>query len=100
LPAQAALATDMKTYWANFVKTGDPNLASLNILVDLRSFHSQPPLWPLFNVFGDPLIQSLTPPAVLAPRGPHPFNTCTSEHFCATWQPLLAFNNGNEPHQP
>ena len=24
-PAQATLATDMKTYWANFVKTGDPN---------------------------------------------------------------------------
>jgi para-nitrobenzyl esterase len=97
-PAQAARATDMKTYWANFVKTGDPNIGSLNILVDLRSFHSQPPLWPLFNGFS--LVQSLTPAGVLAPRGPHPFDTFTGEHFCNTWQPLLTFNNGNEPQQP
>jgi para-nitrobenzyl esterase len=97
-PAQAALATDMKTYWANFVKTGDPNIGSLNILVDLRSFHSQPPLWPLFNGFS--LVQSLTPAGVLAPRVPHPFDTFTGEHFCNTWQPLLTFNNGNEPQQP
>jgi para-nitrobenzyl esterase len=96
--AQAALATDMKTYWANFVKTGDPNVPSLNILVDLRSFHAQPPLWPLFNGFG--LIQSLTPPALLTPRGPHPYDTFRTEHFCNTWQPLLTFNNGNEPQQP
>jgi para-nitrobenzyl esterase len=98
--AQAALATDMKTYWANFVKTGDPNISSLNILVDLRSLHTQPPFWPLFNGFFDHRIQSLTPPALLAPRGPHPFDTFTNEHFCATWQPLLTFNNGNEPQQP
>ena len=96
--AQASLATDMKTYWANFVKTGDPNISSLNILVDLRSLHAQPPFWPFFNGLG--AIQSLTPPAVATPRGPHPFNTFTSEHFCATWQPLLTFNNGNEPQQP
>jgi para-nitrobenzyl esterase len=96
--AQAALATDMKTYWANFVKTGDPNVPSLNILVDLRSFHAQPPLWPLFNGFG--LIQSLTPPALLTPRGPHPYDSFRTEHFCNTWQPLLTFNNGNEPQQP
>ena len=99
-PAQAALATDMKTYWANFVKTGDPNIASLNILVDLRSFHSQPPFWPLFDFFLGPQVQSLTPAGVLAPRGPHPFNTFTAEHFCKTWEPLLTFNNGNEPQQP
>ena len=99
-PAQAALATDMKTYWANFVKTGDPNIASLNILVDLRSFHAQPPFWPLFDFFLGPQVQSLTPAGVLAPQGPHPFNTFTTEHFCKTWQPLLTFNNGNEPQQP
>jgi hypothetical protein len=80
------------------VKTGDPNLASLNILVDLRSIRSQPPLWPLFNGFG--LVQSLAPAGVLAPRGPHPYDTFVSEHFCATWQPLLTLNNGNEPQQP
>jgi para-nitrobenzyl esterase len=96
--AQAALATDMKTYWANFVKTGDPNIGSLNILVDLRSLHTQPPHWPFFNVRGE--VQSLTPAGVLAPRGPHPFDTFSTEHFCATWQPLLTFNNGNEPQQP
>jgi para-nitrobenzyl esterase len=104
-PAQAALATDMKTYWANFVKTGDPNLASFNILVDLRSFHSQPPFWPHFARDGDgdgddQRVQSLTPAGVLTPRGPNPFTTFTSEHFCKTWQPLLTFNNGNEPQQP
>ncbi|MGA7719199.1 MAG: carboxylesterase family protein [Bradyrhizobium sp.] len=99
-PAQAALATDMKTYWANFVKTGDPNIASLNILVDLRSFHAQPPFWPLFDFFLGPQVQSLTPAGVLAPQGPHPYTTFTSEHFCKTWQPLLTFNSGNEPQQP
>ena len=99
-PAQAALATDMKTYWANFVKTGDPNIASLNILVDLRSFHAQPPFWPLFDFFLGPQVQSLTPAGVLAPQGPHPYSTFTAEHFCKTWQPLLTFNNGNEPQQP
>jgi para-nitrobenzyl esterase len=99
-PAQAALATDMKTYWANFVKTGDPNIASLNILVDLRSLHAQPPFWPSFDFFLGPQVQSLTPPALLTPRGPHPFTTFTAEHFCNTWQPLLTFNNGNEPQQP
>jgi para-nitrobenzyl esterase len=99
--AQAALATDMKTYWANFVKTGDPNLSSFNILVDLRSLHTQPPFWPQFardrDADGDDQrVQSLTPPGLLTPRGPNPFNTFRTEHFCATWQPLL----GNEPQQP
>jgi hypothetical protein len=37
---------------------------------------------------------------IVSPRGPHPFNTFSSEHFCKTWQPLLTFNNGNEPQQP
>jgi para-nitrobenzyl esterase len=96
--AQAALATDMKTYWANFVKTGDPNISSLNILVDLRSFHAQPPLWPLFNGFG--VVQSLAPAGVTNPHGPQPYDTFVSEHFCRTWQPLLTSNNGNEPQQP
>jgi hypothetical protein len=82
------------------VKTGDPNIASLNILVDLRSFHAQPPFWPLFDFFLGPQVQSLTPAGVLAPQGPHPYSTFTAEHFCKTWQPLLTFNNGNEPQQP
>ena len=103
--AQATLATDMKAYWANFVKTGDPNISSFNLLVDLRSLHIQPPFWPRFNRDrdadrDDQTVQSLTPPAMLTPRGPNPFNTFRAEHFCATWQPLLTFNNGNEPQQP
>jgi para-nitrobenzyl esterase len=107
-PAQATLATDMKTYWANFVKTGDPNFRGLETLVSLRP-QAQLPHWPHFNARGDhdndgddrnPKIQSLTPPALLTPQGPHPFNTFATDHFCATWQPLLTFNNGNEPQQP
>jgi para-nitrobenzyl esterase len=80
-PAQAALATDMRTYWANFVKTGIP---------DIGSDHHFPPFWLPFNPFLGNLIQSLTP------QGPRPFNTFTTEHFCHTWQPLLAI----EPQQP
>jgi para-nitrobenzyl esterase len=107
-PAQATLATDMKTYWANFVKTGDPNFRGLETLVSLRP-QAQLPHWPHFNARGDhdndgddrnPKIQSLTPPALLTPQGPHPFNTFATHHFCATWQPLLTFNNGNEQQQP
>ena len=95
--AQATLATDMKTYWANFVKTGDPNSSGLATLVSLRS--PPPPFWPPFTP-GNQRIQSLTPPGLLTPQGPQPFDTFTTEHFCSTWQPLLTFNNGNEPQQP
>jgi para-nitrobenzyl esterase len=97
--AQATLANNMKTYWANFVKAGNPNGGLLQILVDLRTPQAQPPIWlPFDGQFQ--IIQLLTPPGVLAPRGPHPFDTFRTEHFCATWQPLLTFNNGNEPQQP
>jgi para-nitrobenzyl esterase len=112
-PAQVTLANDMKTYWANFVKTGDPNRNSKDLatLVSLKP-SDQLPHWPHFNARGDSdadgdlddhgnqKIQSLTPPGLLAPQGPHPFNTFSTDHFCATWQPLLTFNNGNEPQQP
>src|SRR5581483_2980086 len=110
-PAQATLANDMKTYWANFVKTGDPNRSRTDDLATLVSMNpsSQVPHWPHFNARGDhdgdgdngnPQVQSLTPPGVTAPQGPHPFDTFSTDHFCATWQPLLTFNNGNEPQQP
>jgi para-nitrobenzyl esterase len=97
--AQSTLATDMKTYWANFVKTGDPNRnrkddVDLATLVSLRAPRTELPHWPHFNAQGNQKIQSLTP------QGPHPFDTFTTDHFCATWQPLLTFNNGNEPQQP
>ncbi|MBO0756918.1 MAG: carboxylesterase family protein, partial [Bradyrhizobiaceae bacterium] len=106
-PAQATLATDIKTYWANFVKTGDPNRDSKDDLATLVSLRprTELPHWPHFNAPGDnnddgDHVQSLTPPALLTPRGPQPFDTFRSEHFCATWEPLLTFNNGNEPEQP
>ena len=108
-PAQATLATDMKTYWANFVKDGDPNSRGSDskgpaTFVSLRAPHDQLPHWQQFNDQGngqgDQKIQLLTPPGVLAPQGPHPFDTFTTEHFCNTWQPLLTFSNGNEPQQP
>jgi len=105
--AQATLATDMKTYWANFVKTGDPNSRDRDLatFVSLKP-RAELPHWPHFNArgddgdHGDQKIQSLTPPALLTPQGPHPFDTFSTDHFCATWQPLLTFNNGNEPQQP
>lgn len=106
--AQATLASDMKTYWANFVKSGDPNGKGLATLVSLRAPPAQVPFWSHFNAKGNEnfndqgnqKVQSLTPPGLLTPQGPHPFDTFRSEHFCATWQPLLTFNNGNEPEQP
>jgi len=113
--AQSTLATDMKTYWANFVKTGDPNRNRRDdfaTLVSLRAPRTELPHWPRFHArgdhdddgddrdHGDQKVQSLTPPALLAPRGPHPFDSFNTDHFCATWQPLLTLNNGNEPQQP
>ena len=107
--AQATLASDMKTYWANFVKTGDPNRNhndDLATLVSLKPPRTELPHWPHFNTRGDhdgdgdQKVQSLTPPALLTPRGPHPFDSFRTDHFCRTWQPLLTFNNGNEPQQP
>jgi carboxylesterase type B len=95
-PEQATLATDMKTYWANFVKTRNPNMGSLLILAGSSV---QLPTWPHFDT-QDNLIQSLTPPGLVTPQGPHPFNTFRTGHFCDTWQPLLTFNDGNEPQQP
>jgi para-nitrobenzyl esterase len=103
--AQATLATDMKTYWANFVKTGDPNSRGREVFASLTPTRAQLAAWPQFNGQGNQgkgnlgdqgsqKIQSLTP------QGPHPFDTFRADHFCATWEPLLTFNNGNEPQQP
>jgi len=89
----------MKTYWANFVKTGDPNTRGIATFVSLRPQRTELPFWPHFN-FGNQKVQSLTPPGPLSPQGSNPFNTFGSDHFCGTWEPLLTFNNGNEPEQP
>jgi len=97
--AQATLATQMKTYWANFVKTGNPNNGGNATLVSLKASRDQLPFWKHFNT-EDFQVQSLTPAALLTPQGPNPFNTFSAQHFCASWEPLLTFNNGNEPQQP
>jgi para-nitrobenzyl esterase len=104
-PAQATLATDMKTYWANFVKTGDPNSRGREVFASLTPRRAQLPSWPQFAAQGNQgkgnlgdqgsqKIQSLTP------QGSNPFDTFRTEHFCGTWEPLLTFNKGNEPQQP
>jgi para-nitrobenzyl esterase len=98
-PAQATLATDMKAYWANFVKTGDPNSGgNFAIFVSLKPPRDQLPVWPRFN--DNQRIELLTPQGLFTPQGPFQFDGFRTEHFCATWQPLLTFNNGNEPQQP
>src|SRR5215813_5933792 len=73
--AQAKLAADMKTYWANFVKTGDPNSRGsdrdLAVLVSFKTPSGGLPHWPQFNSQGQgngsQKLQSLTP------QGPQPF---------------------------
>jgi len=70
------LASEMKTYWGNFVRTGDPNLPR----------HSS--FWLPFNFFGS--VQGLRP----GPRVPDFFFNFREEHFCRTWQPILAGETG------
>jgi len=70
--SEQELADQMKTYWANFVKTGDPNIG--------REVNP----WFPFQVFG--AVQDL----VTDPASPHRFFDFRNEHFCATWQPVLA----------
>lgn len=67
----------MKTYWANFVKTGDPNFGTI--------VHP----WLPFQVIG--AVQDLIP----GPATPHPFFDFRQEHFCGTWQTVLQ----EEPQQ-
>ena len=70
------LAGRMKTYWANFVRTGDPN----------RPRRVAP--WLPFNFIG--AVQDLIP----GPKVPHPSLAFRWEHFCATWQPFIAAETG------
>ena len=72
------LAGEMKTYWANFVRTGDPN----------RPRRAAP--WLPFNFIG--AVQALVP----GPRVPHASLTFRWEHFCGTWQPFIAAETGKK----
>ncbi|HWY03406.1 MAG TPA: carboxylesterase family protein [Candidatus Acidoferrum sp.] len=70
------LAGEMKTYWGNFVNTGNPNWPR----------HSS--FWLPFNFFGS--VQGLRP----GPKVPDPFFNFRQEHFCRTWQPFIAAEVG------
>jgi para-nitrobenzyl esterase len=68
--AEQALAADMQTYWANFVKNRNPGKGNLV------------PAWPKFTA-STHRVQSL------APAGPEPFSTFAADHFCSIWQPII-----------
>jgi para-nitrobenzyl esterase len=70
------LASEMKTYWGNFVNTGDPNLPR----------HVS--FWLPFNLIG--AVQDLVP----GPKAPNPFFNFRQEHFCKIWQPFIAAETG------
>ncbi len=70
------LAGQMQTYWGNFVNSQDPN------------WPRRAPLWLPFNFFE--VVQDLVP----GPQRPHPFLTFRNEHFCRTWQPIVAAEAG------
>jgi hypothetical protein len=70
------LAGYMQTYWANFVSTQDPN------------WPRQVPVWLPYDFFET--LQNLVP----GPQRPHPFLTFRREHFCHTWQPIVAAEAG------
>jgi len=70
------LAGEMKTYWGNFVNTGNPNLPR----------HVS--LWLPFNFLG--LVQDLVP----GPWVPNPFFNFRQEHFCRIWEPFIAAEKG------
>jgi hypothetical protein len=66
----------MKTYWGNFVNTGNPNLPR------------RVSFWLPFNFFG--AVQDLVP----GPTVPNPFFNFRQEHFCQVWQPFIAAEIG------
>jgi len=70
------LAGQMQAYWANFVITQDPNGPR------------HVPLWVPFNFLE--ALQDLIP----GPQRPHPFFTFRREHFCRTWEPIVAAEAG------
>jgi hypothetical protein len=71
-PDEQQLEGQMQTYWANFVITKDPNRP--------RPVSA----WLPYNLFE--AAQALVP----GPQRPHPFFTFGQEHFCQTWQPVIA----------
>jgi para-nitrobenzyl esterase len=70
------LASEMKTYWGNFVNSGDPN------------FPRWVAPWLPFNFIK--AVQDLRP----GPKVPTPLFNFRQEHFCRTWQPFLVAETG------
>jgi para-nitrobenzyl esterase len=70
--AEQQLAGEMKTYWGNFVTTGDPNLPR------------HVPLW--FSFAPTAVVQELVP----GPGEPHPSFDFRHQHLCRIWQPIVA----------
>jgi len=65
------LANVMKTYWGNFVKSGNPNTPAAV------------PTWTQYNGSGS--YQKLAP----GQGNQAPFSTFSNKHFCSTWEPVL-----------
>jgi para-nitrobenzyl esterase len=65
------LETTMQTYWANFVKNGNPAKGT------------SVPAWPSFGSKQEVL--SLVP----GPGKPTPITDFGTEHFCSIWQPII-----------
>jgi para-nitrobenzyl esterase len=67
------LAAEMKTYWANFIVSGNPNMPSGTL-----------PQWTAFTS-ANTTLQNLVP----GPPTPAPFTTFPAEHFCSIWEPFI-----------
>jgi para-nitrobenzyl esterase len=74
-PGEQRLASEMKTYWENFIISGSPNIGTE------RLFFAP---WPEFKFLN--AIQNLVP----GPTVPQPFFTFPVEHFCSTWEPIIS----------
>ena len=70
------LASEMKTYWGNFVNTGDPNFPRWVVP------------WLPFNFIK--AVQNLIP----GPKVPNPFFNFRQEHLCRIWQPFIVAETG------
>jgi len=74
------LASEMKTYWGNFVNSQNPN-----------SPRVPSSTWTAFNATG--AVQNLIP----GPQLPEPFFTFRQEHVCTTWEPIINVETGLVP---
>jgi hypothetical protein len=74
------LASEMKTYWGNFVNSQNPN-----------SPRVPSSIWTAFNATG--AVQNLIP----GPQLPEPFFTIRQERVCTTWEPIINVETGLVP---